>query len=140
LQVLEHGRHDQLVAVRAEQVEDAAPQAFDAQRLDRQDVFDVLGQQPASHDGAPCGQLRANRTRIARPTSTRTSPKKRSWPSARLDTWRTTARQRAGASSSGAPSITSTRANAVQKIFDIQATRAGSAARASAGPSGSSGT
>ena len=42
LEVLQHGRYDQLVAVGKEQVEDATAQALDSRRLAGQEIFDVF--------------------------------------------------------------------------------------------------
>jgi hypothetical protein len=50
-EVLDHRRHHQLEAVHEEQIEDVAPQPFDPRGLLRQDVLDVLGQDPGAHAG-----------------------------------------------------------------------------------------
>ena len=47
LQVLQQRRHHQFEAVAARPVEQVAPQFLDAPRLRRQDIGDVLGQQPS---------------------------------------------------------------------------------------------
>ncbi len=49
LEIFEQRRHHQLVAVDLEQVEDAPAQRFDLPGRRRQDVLDVLGQEPAAH-------------------------------------------------------------------------------------------
>ncbi len=50
IEILEHGRYNQLVAVREEQVEDAAAQPFHPRRFRGQDVLDVFRKQPLVHD------------------------------------------------------------------------------------------
>ena len=56
LQILEQRRHHQLEAVAARQVEQRAPQLFDAPRLRGQHVGNVLGQQPSrGHENERAG-------------------------------------------------------------------------------------
>jgi hypothetical protein len=43
VQILEHGRHDELVTVGTETVEQPAAQLFDLAGFRRQDVGDILG-------------------------------------------------------------------------------------------------
>jgi hypothetical protein len=58
IDVLEQRRHHELVAVQAEEVEDVAAQPLDARGLARQDVLDVLRQQPGAHKLELQGQNR----------------------------------------------------------------------------------
>ena len=54
IQMFEQRRHDQLEAVAARTVEQAAPQFLDAARLRRQDIGNVLRQQPGrGHERGP---------------------------------------------------------------------------------------
>jgi hypothetical protein len=53
LDVLDHRRAHQRVAVRGEVVEQRAAQPLDAQRLVGQEVLDALGEQPVTHARAP---------------------------------------------------------------------------------------
>ena len=50
LDVLDHRRHDQLIAVGAIEIEQAPAQHFDATRLAGQNVGNAFGQQPARHE------------------------------------------------------------------------------------------
>ena len=49
LDVFQQRRHDQLVTVGAEQIEEVAPQPLDARGFERENVLDVFGQYPGTH-------------------------------------------------------------------------------------------
>ncbi len=55
LQVLQHGRHHEFIPVAASRIEPDPTQLFHATRLRRQDVSDVLWQQPSRRHKKTCG-------------------------------------------------------------------------------------
>ena len=72
IQILDHGRNDQLVAARTKLVEQGAAQAFHLPRLGRQHVFKMFGQQPGAHGGIHLKSI-SNNT----PPAMETAPMKR---------------------------------------------------------------
>src|SRR5690606_9325365 len=50
LQVFQHGRHDQFIAVQTEMIEDSPPQVFYLARLGRQDIGNIFGKKPVRHN------------------------------------------------------------------------------------------
>src|SRR6185312_3196670 len=129
LQVLEQRRHDQLVAIAARRVEQTPAQFFDVSGLGRQNIGDVIRQNPGGHEYS--GELMKRRFyRAGGPTRPQDSshshsspvrmlhrPKKRSCPSCNCRICTNTRRHLAGDTSGNRPSMTSTRASAVQNVL-----------------------
>jgi hypothetical protein len=59
-EVLEQRRHDQLETVSQRGIQQASPQLFDAAGLGRQDIGDVLGQQPSRRHERDPGNEKKN--------------------------------------------------------------------------------
>jgi hypothetical protein len=119
--VLEQRRHHQLVLLLEEEIEDLAAQAFDAHRFRRQDVFNVLREDPL-HE--------LTQSSRSRPTSIEDRPMKRICPSLSCVILRKVSRHRFGAMNGSTPSKTSIRASAIRNVVVPMAlfSRAGGAA------------
>lgn len=63
--------------------------------------------------------VQASRSKAAKPNKTAKSPKKRTWPSFRPSSWVKVRRHAAGDTNGNRPSMTSTKANATQRLSAV---------------------
>ncbi len=126
--MLEHGRNDQFITVAPGGIKQAPAQFFDTTGLGWQNIGDVIRQDPSGHgyfdrllkqvfyrarNAASPYDVSHNSTS---PAKTLHNPKKRNCPSRNCRIWANARRHAAGVNSGNKPSMTSTKASAVQSM------------------------